>query len=219
MFGRKNLLSDGARIDGVVVKAWFSDPGFNNRLGVEVRVRFSDGSSGECTDRMLWVDDVGLLAEGSVVPVRYDPSTHSKLAIDVPALKERHAPVKAKREAEREARLEAQLSQLGGTDAAADPPAPAQPQVSIPSAPILAPSAVGALRVGQRVTYRDVVSGETKTWTIVAGKYGDRGAGKMSEEAPVAKALLGHAPSDRVSLTTMDGPLELEILAVDELAP
>jgi hypothetical protein len=113
MFGRMNLLTDGTQADGLVTKAWFSDPGFNNRLGVQVRFKFPDGSTGECTDRMLWVSDVGLLSEGSVVPVRYDPAKHSRVAIDVPALKERYAPVKAKLEAEREARLEAQLEHLG----------------------------------------------------------------------------------------------------------
>jgi hypothetical protein len=35
------------------------------------------------------------------------------VVLDVPALKERYAPVKAKHEAEREARLEAQFEQLG----------------------------------------------------------------------------------------------------------
>ncbi len=151
MFGRINLLTDGAQAEGLVTKAWFSDPGFNNRLGVQVRVKFPDGSTGECTDRMLWVSDVGLLTEGSVVPVRYDPGKQSRVAIDVPALKERYAPVKAKNEAEREARLDAQFQKLGD-DKADD-----------------ASSGASAGRsIRGRFTYREMASGETKTLTIVS---------------------------------------------------
>src|SRR5277367_4549824 len=103
------------------------DPGFNKKLMVHVRVRFPDGSEHEFLDSGLWVDDVGVLFPGSVVPVRYDPSNHRKVTIDRPALTERHAPVKAGKQAELEARFERLGANTGAGKAAgggASPDAP-----------------------------------------------------------------------------------------------
>ena len=205
MFGRINLLTEGAQAEGLVTKAWFSDPGFNNRLGVQVRFKSPDGSTGECTDRMLWVSDVGLLPEGSVVPVRYDPGKPSRAAIDVPALKARHAPVKAKLDAEHEARLAAELDQLGTDQSEENAPSGGRPDRPI---------------VG-RVTFREVQSGETKTRTILAAAVvapQERAADEISASSPIAKAVLGHAVGDRVMVSLLIGdPIEVEIIAIEEV--
>jgi transcription elongation GreA/GreB family factor len=204
IFGRINLLTDGAQAEGLVIKAWFSDAPFNNRIAVQVRFKLPDGSTGECTDRMLWVADVGLLSEGSVVPVRYDPSKHSRVAIDVPALKERHAPVKARVEAEREARLDAQLEHLGAGEAGDDAPSGETTGQSIRA----------------RITYREVASGETKTQTIVSDDADifERSHGEARETSQIGMALLGGAAGDRVMLPTGIGkpPIEVDIVAIDE---
>jgi transcription elongation GreA/GreB family factor len=125
------------------------------------------------------------------------------VAIDVPALKERHAPVKAKLEAEREARLEAQLERLGPDEAADNDASGETPGRSIRA----------------RVTYREVVSGETKTLTIVhVASVFDRRDGEATDTSPKGIALLGHTAGDRVMLPQgMDAPpIEVEIVALDE---
>jgi hypothetical protein len=41
-------------------------------------------------------------------------------------------------------------------------------------------SHAAGIRTGQQVTYREVASGETKTWTIVDARSADRAAGEIS---------------------------------------
>ena len=55
---------------------------------VTVRVQFDDGSTTEIS-RKLHYSSAGLHSEGDILPVRYDPADHSKIEIDVPALKAR----------------------------------------------------------------------------------------------------------------------------------
>jgi Short C-terminal domain len=97
MFGKGKLLREGAEIDGVVadvsthmVAAYgaTSHGTVGNNYRVKVRVSFEDGSTAE-TSAGLHLDEVGLLNKGDAVPVRYDPADHSKVEIDVPALKAR----------------------------------------------------------------------------------------------------------------------------------
>jgi hypothetical protein len=87
-----------------------------------------------------------------------------------------------------------------------------------PVAPTLIPSPpqTPAIRVGQRVTYQEVGSAETKTWTIVDGRQADRAAGEISAGSPIAAALLGRAVGDRVTLSRPVGPIELEIVDVSD---
>src|SRR5262249_46558758 len=76
---------------------------------VVVRAKFPDGSTTEFTKGALDFHDVGYLYEGSVVPVRYDPSDHSKVVLDIPALEARHKQATAAQQAQ----LDAQLAHLG----------------------------------------------------------------------------------------------------------
>jgi hypothetical protein len=109
MFGNKKrakLYSEGAQTEGLVVHRSDTTERINYR--VTIRVKFPDGST---TEFKKWLDwhDVGQLYQGSVVPVRYDPTDHSKVALDVPALEERHARAGAAGEAQ----LDAQFARLG----------------------------------------------------------------------------------------------------------
>ena len=81
---------------------------------------------------------------------------------------------------------------------------------------IRSPSQAAWIRVGQRVTYREVASGETKTWTIVDERLADRATGEISAGSPIAAALLGRAAGDRVTLSRPVGSIELEIVAVND---
>jgi hypothetical protein len=107
MFGnKKKLYSEGAQTEGLVVHRSDTTEGINYR--VTVRVKFPDGSSSEFKKWLDW-HDVGQLYEGSVVPVRYDPSNQSKVVLDVPALEAGHA----RADAAGAARLDAQFARLG----------------------------------------------------------------------------------------------------------
>jgi Short C-terminal domain len=106
--GHKKLYTEGARAEGQVIYfGWESSACWNYHL--TVRVKLPDGSSSEFKTGRINKDDYGTLFEGAVVPVRYDPSDHSKVALDLPALKDRQAQSKA---AEHGA-LDAQFANLG----------------------------------------------------------------------------------------------------------
>jgi hypothetical protein len=109
MFGaHKRLYTEGAQAEGQVIYfGWESSACWNYHL--TVRVKLPDGSSTEFKTGRINKDDYGTLFEGAVVPVRYDPSDHSKVALDLPALKARQAQSKA---AEQGA-LDAQFANLG----------------------------------------------------------------------------------------------------------
>jgi hypothetical protein len=109
MFGNKKtakLYSEGAQTEGLVVHRSDTTEGINYR--VTIRVKFPDGLT---TEFKKWLDwhDVGQLYEGSVVPVRYDPSDQPKVVLDVPALQERNA----RADAAGKTQLDAQFARLG----------------------------------------------------------------------------------------------------------
>lgn len=109
MFGNKKtakLYSEGTPAEGLVVHRSDTTERINYR--VTIRVKFPDGLT---TEFKKWLDwhEVGQLYQGSVVPVRYDPSDHSKVVLDVPALEERHA----RADAAGKAQLDAQFARLG----------------------------------------------------------------------------------------------------------
>ena len=105
--GKKKLYTEGALTEGQVTHCSIS-PQTPFMYKVVVRAKFPDGST---TELSKWLDTnyVGQLYDGSVVPVRYDPSDHSKAVIDVPALEERHKQTKTGQQS----RLDAQFANMG----------------------------------------------------------------------------------------------------------
>ncbi len=106
MLGHKKLYSEGAQTEGLVVHRSDTTEGINYH--VTIRVKFPDGTT---TEFKKWLDchDVGQLYEGSVVPVRYDSSDHSKVVLDVPALEQVHANA----DAAQNAQIDAQFARIG----------------------------------------------------------------------------------------------------------
>lgn len=119
MFGsKKKLYSAGAQTEGVVIKATAEvnpltvDPGFS----VVVRAKFPDGSTTDFTQGRLrdgggylFAQSVGIPYVGQVVPVRYDPSDHAKIAVDIPALEQRQKQATENQQAQ----LDAEVAHLG----------------------------------------------------------------------------------------------------------
>jgi transcription elongation factor GreA len=58
---------------------------------------------------------------------------------------------------------------------------------------------------GRTANVLDEQSGKVHTWTIVGPTEADVASGKLSAESPVAKALLGRAPGDTVTVQTPRG--------------
>jgi Protein of unknown function (DUF3592) len=113
VFGsHKKLYEEGTQAEGVVVKSGRESPQ-QWHLHVTVRVKFPDGTTAEFKKGGLVASDVGTLYEGSIVPIRYDPSDYSKVALDVPALKARQDQVKSAQQAQLDAEV-ANLGQPGG---------------------------------------------------------------------------------------------------------
>ena len=105
MFGRLNLMRDGAQVDGVVVESTFkpsriTGPGEHALPAriwrLKLQVQFEDGTTTE-VERKVDDDDYGgtlvhrngrtFPSEGDPVPMRYDPKDRSKIEIDVAAIK------------------------------------------------------------------------------------------------------------------------------------
>lgn len=70
------------------------------------------------------------------------------------------------------------------------------------------------VNLGLRVQVRDRQSGDKFEYVIVGATEADPFAGKISNESPVGKALLGKATGDLVDIQTEMGPLSLEVLKI-----
>lgn len=69
------------------------------------------------------------------------------------------------------------------------------------------------VRVGSTVTIE--IEGEVETYTIVGAIEAKPAAGRISNESPVGKALLGHRTGDAVVITTPSGTVTARILHVE----
>ncbi len=67
---------------------------------------------------------------------------------------------------------------------------------------------------GNKVTVKDIEEDEIRELHIVGSKEVDVKHGKISDESPIGKALLGHAKGDIVDVETPSGLLQFEILDI-----
>ncbi len=95
------LLTEGEQGHGVVTKSHdeAAETGTNiysMRFAVSGHITFPDGTETQFKSDWLSTHNVGEIHEGAIVPVRYDPSDHSKVVLDVVALEEKWQAVLAK---------------------------------------------------------------------------------------------------------------------------
>jgi transcription elongation factor GreA len=64
---------------------------------------------------------------------------------------------------------------------------------------------------GHTAEVLDEATGTVHTWTIVSPREADAGQGRLSEESPVAKALLGRGSGDSVEVQTPRGPRKYRV--------
>jgi transcription elongation factor GreA len=100
-----------------------------------------------------------------------------------------------------QAHLETKIARLREKIAAA---------VVVEEAPAVAGGMVG---LGSTVVVRDH-EGVQNTWRIVSSHDAAPAEGRLSVESPVAVALLGHSPGDRVSIMLPKGKRTLTVLTV-----
>ncbi len=73
-------------------------------------------------------------------------------------------------------------------------------------------SATGAVQLGSTVTLE--TGGAEKTFRILGPRETDPGAGAISHESPLGKALVGHVVNDTVTITVGSGERTYRILKV-----
>ena len=79
--------------------------------------------------------------------------------------------------------------------------------------PAAAPTGI---RIGQRVEYRVLPFAPPTSRTIVPSRQGSVDQGEISSTAPIAQALVGHHAGDIVDAILPRGPVQIEIIRVDD---
>ncbi|WP_409251456.1 transcription elongation factor GreA [Bacillus sp. SCS-153A] len=68
--------------------------------------------------------------------------------------------------------------------------------------------------LGKSVTFIELPDGEEETYTIVGSAEADPFEGKISNDSPIAKSLLGHKVGSEVTVQTPGGEMSVKITAV-----
>lgn|SRR5690554_5776283 len=68
--------------------------------------------------------------------------------------------------------------------------------------------------LGKSVTFQELPDGEEETYTIVGSAESDPFEGKISNDSPIAKSLLGRKVGEEVSIQTPGGEILVKIVAV-----
>lgn len=74
------------------------------------------------------------------------------------------------------------------------------------------PNVVG---LGSSVTFKELPDEDEETYRIVGSAEADPFEGKISNDSPMAKAILGKEVGDKVTVPTPGGEMEIEILKVE----
>jgi len=69
--------------------------------------------------------------------------------------------------------------------------------------------------LGKSVTFIELPDGDEETYTIVGSAEADPFEGKISNDSPMAKSLLGRKIGEEVSVATPGGDLEVKIIKVE----
>ncbi|MEK5441732.1 MULTISPECIES: transcription elongation factor GreA [Fredinandcohnia] len=73
----------------------------------------------------------------------------------------------------------------------------------------------GRVSLGKSVTFIELPDGEEETYTIVGSAEADPFEGKISNDSPIAKSLLGKHVGDKVTVQTPGGEMLVEITKID----
>lgn len=73
----------------------------------------------------------------------------------------------------------------------------------------------GKVSLGKTVTFIELPDGEEETYTIVGSAEADPFEGKISNDSPIAKSLLGKHVGEKVTVQTPGGDMLVEITKID----
>lgn len=68
--------------------------------------------------------------------------------------------------------------------------------------------------IGKTVTFVELPDGEEETYTIVGSAEADPLAGKISNDSPIAKSLLGHKVDEEVTVQTPGGEMKVRLVSI-----
>ena len=124
-------------------------------------------------------------------------------------------------EAIAEARDKGDLSENAEYDAAKEAQSKLETRIAELKAQIRAAKIIDTTRIRtdvvqilSTVEMRNVKAGVKMKYTIVSESEADLRSGKISSEAPIAQALLGHKVGDIVDAKTPRGIIQLEVLSI-----
>lgn len=72
----------------------------------------------------------------------------------------------------------------------------------------------GAIGIGSKVTVRDVEFDEEVVYQIVGSQEASPAIGRISDESPVGRGLIGHRTGETITIEAPAGELQFEILKV-----
>lgn len=72
----------------------------------------------------------------------------------------------------------------------------------------------GEITLGRTVQFKELPDGFEEEYKIVGAAEADPFEGKISNESPIAKALMGRKTGEQVTIETPGGQMEVEILSV-----
>ena len=70
------------------------------------------------------------------------------------------------------------------------------------------------VQLGKTVTFKEIPDGEEETYTIVGSAEANPLEGMISNDSPIAKALIGRKKDDKVKIVTPGGEMSVEILEI-----
>lgn len=68
--------------------------------------------------------------------------------------------------------------------------------------------------LGRSVTFIELPDGEEETYTIVGSAEADPFNGKISNDSPIAKSLIGHKVGEEVKVQTPGGEMDVRIITI-----
>ncbi|WP_117169153.1 transcription elongation factor GreA [Paraliobacillus sediminis] len=68
--------------------------------------------------------------------------------------------------------------------------------------------------LGKTVTFQELPNGDEETYTIVGSAEADPFEGKISNDSPIAKSLLGHEIGESLAVSTPAGDMKVKIISV-----
>ncbi|WP_303970058.1 transcription elongation factor GreA [Sporosarcina ureae] len=70
------------------------------------------------------------------------------------------------------------------------------------------------VQLGKTVTFREIPDGDKETYTIVGSAEANPLEGMISNDSPIAKALIGRKKDEKVRIQTPGGEMSVEILEI-----